>query len=164
MRIVVADTGPLQYLILIGHIDILPRLFESITIPRVVQKEMLHPAAPQAVRIWAEAPPSWLAVAPDVPESDATLQKLGAGEHAAIMLALVIKADLVLMDDRAGVAAARAKGLSTTGTLGVIDLAARSGLVNPEAAFEQLKATNFRRPPAILEAMLAVWRKDGARE
>ena len=161
MRIVVADTGPLQYLLLIGHIDILPRLFESIAIPAAVQKEMLHPAAPQAVRTWAEVPPSWLAVAPDAPDSDAALQKLGAGEHAAILLALAMRADLVLIDDRAGVAAALAKGLNTTGTLGVVDLAARRGLIDLETAFEQLKSTNFRRPPAILEAMLDAWRKSG---
>jgi len=42
----------------------------------------------------------------------------------------------------------------------VLDLAARSGLVDLEAAFEQLKATNFRRPPALLEAMLSAWRRD----
>jgi predicted nucleic acid-binding protein len=160
VRIVVADTGPLQYLLLIGHIDILPRLFESVTIPVAVQKEMLHPAAPQAVRTWAETPPSWVAVTPDVPDSDVALQRLGAGERAAIVLALAMRAELVLMDDRAGVAAALAKGLRTTGTLGVLDLAARSGLVDLEAAFDQLKATNFRRPPAVLEAMLAAWRKD----
>jgi predicted nucleic acid-binding protein len=160
LRIVVADTGPLQYLVIIGHIDILPRLFESVTIPAAVQTEMLHPGAPQAVRTWAGAPPSWLAVAPGVPDSDATLQKLDAGERAAIMLALAMKAELVLMDDRAGFAAAVAKGLRITGTLGVLDLAARSGLVDLEAAFEQLKATNFRRPPAIFEAMLAAWHKE----
>ncbi len=160
MRIVVSDTGPLQYLVLIGHIDILPRLFESVTIPVAVQNEMLHPAAPQAVRMWAETPPLWLAVAPDVRDSDAILQRLGAGERATIVLALAMKAELVLMDDRAGVAALLAKGLSTTGTLGVLDLAARSGLVDLESAFEQLKVTNFRRPPAILETMIAAWRKD----
>ena len=33
MRVVVADTGPLRYLLAIGHIDILPQLFETISIP-----------------------------------------------------------------------------------------------------------------------------------
>jgi predicted nucleic acid-binding protein len=39
---------------------------------------------------------------------------LDPGEQAAIALAVAIKADLVLMDDRAGVAAARKKGLRAT--------------------------------------------------
>jgi len=33
MRLVVADTGPLNYLILIEAIDLLPKLFETIFIP-----------------------------------------------------------------------------------------------------------------------------------
>lgn len=161
MRIVVADTSPLQYLVLIGHAELLPRLFETVTIPALVQAEMLHSGAPQAVRDWAGAPPPWLIVS-SVPLHDgAAFSKLHAGEAAAIVLALSIQAELILMDDRAGVAAALTQGLAVIGTLGVLDLAARSGLVDLDEVFTRLKATNFRYPPALLTAMLAAWRKDG---
>jgi hypothetical protein len=50
-------TGPLQYLVLIGAIDVVPRLFEAVTIPAVVQAELLHPVAPAVVRAWAGTPP-----------------------------------------------------------------------------------------------------------
>jgi predicted nucleic acid-binding protein len=160
VRIVVADTGPLQYLVLIGHIDLMPRLFEAVTIPTVVQTEMLNPAAPQAVRNCTAARPSWLTVSPAPSDADVALQGLDAGEHAAIALALSVRAELILMDDRAGVAAALMKGLAVIGTLGVLDLAARRGLVDLEAAFARLIATNFRYPPMLLGAMLAAWRKD----
>jgi predicted nucleic acid-binding protein len=30
VRLVIADTGPVNYLILIGHIDILPALFDKV--------------------------------------------------------------------------------------------------------------------------------------
>jgi predicted nucleic acid-binding protein len=33
--IVVADSGPLRYLVVIGHIDILPSLFNQVLIPAV---------------------------------------------------------------------------------------------------------------------------------
>jgi len=33
VRLVIADTGPINYLLLIGHIDILPALFEKVTLP-----------------------------------------------------------------------------------------------------------------------------------
>jgi hypothetical protein len=36
MRLVVADTGPLNYLILIAAIDVLPNLFETIFVPVAV--------------------------------------------------------------------------------------------------------------------------------
>ena len=60
--IVVADTSPINYLSLIGHIDILPALYGQIVIPSTVQEEMLHPSAPLAVRALAEHPPRWLEV------------------------------------------------------------------------------------------------------
>ncbi|HRJ17873.1 MAG TPA: hypothetical protein PLF84_02480 [Bryobacteraceae bacterium] len=50
MRLVVSDTGPVDYLILIGHIEILPRIFEKVLIPDVVFKEPGHTKAPDAVR------------------------------------------------------------------------------------------------------------------
>ncbi len=57
MRLVVADTGPLNYLVLIGAIDLLPKLFETVLVPQAVCDELRHPVAPALVRIWAEHPP-----------------------------------------------------------------------------------------------------------
>src|ERR1051326_3195604 len=132
MRLVVADTGPLNYLILIEAVDLLPRLFEHILIPAAVYAELSHADAPASVRAFAATKATWLEVHPDpAPDAaNATDPSLDEGERAAIALAASIGADLILMDDRAGVAAARRHGLSVTGTLGVLDLAARHGLVD----------------------------------
>jgi predicted nucleic acid-binding protein len=56
MRLIVADTSPLYYLLLIDHIDLLPRLFKTVFIPDAVHQELLHPAAPPRVREWAANP------------------------------------------------------------------------------------------------------------
>ena len=45
MRPVVADTGPLHYLVLIDAIDILPKLFGRVLIPEIVAVELSHSAA-----------------------------------------------------------------------------------------------------------------------
>jgi predicted nucleic acid-binding protein len=87
------------------------------------------------------------------------MPKLDDGERAAIALALAVKADLVLMDDQDGVAAARRQGLTVTGTLGVLDLAARRGLIDLAAAFERLKATTFYYRQGLLDDLLARHRK-----
>lgn len=50
MRLVVGDTEPLNYLVLIGRIDILPKLFEKVLVPQAVCNELRHPAAPPRVR------------------------------------------------------------------------------------------------------------------
>ena len=44
--IAVFDTRPLNYLILIGYIDVLPKLFDEILIPRAVADELSHHEAP----------------------------------------------------------------------------------------------------------------------
>jgi predicted nucleic acid-binding protein len=152
-RLVIADASPLHYLVLIGCSDILPTLFERVFIPTVVRDELVHPETPEIVRTWTENSPSWLEVclAPSI--DDPSLQPLDDGGKAAITLAL--KADLILMDDRAGVAVARAKGFAATGTLGLLDLGARRQLLKLNEAFARLKTTNFRYPPEIMEALLA---------
>jgi predicted nucleic acid-binding protein len=45
MRIVVADTSPLFYLLSIDHIDLLPQLFGTVFVPDAVHMELCHPAA-----------------------------------------------------------------------------------------------------------------------
>jgi predicted nucleic acid-binding protein len=80
--------------------------------------------------------------------------RLGEGERAAIALAHAIGATLILMDDRAGVAAARSHGLEATGTLGVLVRAASQNLVDLPQAVERLKATNFRYRPELLDTLL----------
>jgi predicted nucleic acid-binding protein len=140
MQLVVADTGPLHYLVLAGDIELLPKLFEHVLVPRVVRDELADAEAPQTVRDWIAHAPGWLDVQPDHPgDDDVAVAKLDEGERAVIALALTVKADLVLMDDRDGVDVARRRGLAVTGTLGVLDLAARRGLIDLAAAFEQVR-------------------------
>jgi predicted nucleic acid-binding protein len=155
MRIVVADTGPINYLVLIEAIDLLPKLFDLVCVPQTVFGELTHHDTPPAVRTWVGQAPDWFKVDPDPTiMSDETTAHLDAGEQAAIALAVAIKADLVLMDDRAGVMAAREMGLRATGTLGVLDLAARRGLVDLAAAFTRLKTTGFYYRQGLLDGLL----------
>lgn len=65
---------------------------------------------------------------------DPALQSLDDGERAAISLAELLHADSILIDERKGTSAALSKGFEVTGTLGVLDLAARRGLVNLDDA------------------------------
>jgi predicted nucleic acid-binding protein len=70
-------------------------------------------------------------------------------------LATHLGAELVLMDDRTGVAAARALGLAVTGTLGLLDRAAQRGMIDLGAAFALLRATNFHCKADLLNSLLA---------
>jgi predicted nucleic acid-binding protein len=60
--IVIADSTPLNYLILIHQVDLLPQLFDRILIPPAVFEELQHQETPDVVRGWIARPPSWLHV------------------------------------------------------------------------------------------------------
>ena len=156
LRVVISDTSPVHYLVLIGHVALLPDLYKEVLIPQSVADELQRPAAPEPVRRWIADPPQWLQVVSLTAQpSFRSLDRLDRGEHDAIVLALELKADLVLMDDREAVQEARGLGLSVTGTLGVLDRAAQRGLIELAPAIAQLRQTNFRVDPALLERLLA---------
>lgn len=154
MLVVVADTSPIRYLAQIDQIDLLPRLFGKIFVPSVVADELRHPSAPQAVQAWMKEMPGWVEVSPDIDAADPVLRRLDPGERSAIMLGLSLKADLILIDDRKGAAAALQKGLESTGTLGVLDRAAQRGLIDLADALARLKQTNFRYRQEMMDALL----------
>ncbi|HEY1947793.1 MAG TPA: DUF3368 domain-containing protein [Bryobacteraceae bacterium] len=156
MRLVIADTGPINYLILIGCIDLLSALFEKVILPAQVRAELSTRKTPALVRNWIANPPTWVEVreTPVAFDPDPLLKGIHEGEQAAIALAAALNADLLLMDDRKAVIAARGKGLRVTGTLGILELAAQDGLTDFTQAIERLRQTNFRSPEALLDALL----------
>lgn len=150
---------------LTGDIELLPRLFGRVLTPQVVLDELANRETPAAVRTWIAQAPSWLEVHPNPNAGcdNGPAPKLDDGECAVIALALAVEADLVLMDDQEGVMVARRQGLASTGTLGVLDLAARQRLIDLAAAFERLKATSFYYRQGLLDALLAQHRKGDAK-
>ncbi len=49
MKVVIADTSPLNYLILVDAVEILPRLYGRIFIPNIVLEELINEDAPKEV-------------------------------------------------------------------------------------------------------------------
>jgi predicted nucleic acid-binding protein len=91
-RLVIADAGPLHYLVLTGYSDVLPTLFEQVFVPTIVRNELAHDEAPEVVRAWIENPPGWLEVRVAPVTDDPSLQPLDDGERAA-MNALLAQED-----------------------------------------------------------------------
>jgi len=151
--IVVSDTSPLNYLVLIDLQHILPDLFERILIPAAVRDELQSAGAPEPIARFMAAAPAWLEIR-EVSEVDPRLQQLDPGEREAITLA-ALSAGSVLIDERKGRLAARERGLAVSGTLGVLDLAARRGLVNLSDALRLLEGTTFRVSPRLLRLIRA---------
>jgi predicted nucleic acid-binding protein len=77
--------------------------------------------------------------------------QLGPGEQQAISLALAIGATLLLCDDRDARETAERSGLRVTGTIGVLQQAARIGRLNLRDTVARLSQTSFRMSRALLE-------------
>ena len=56
---VVADAGPLRYLIVIEAADVLRRLYDRVLLPETVAAELQAAPTPAAVRAWLLQPPAW---------------------------------------------------------------------------------------------------------
>jgi predicted nucleic acid-binding protein len=153
--LVIADTSPLPYLVLIDHSAILPTLFGQVLIPPTVAEELQRPCTPAAVRAWMASPPAWLEIRTPRQPLAITALPLGAGEREAISLAQDLRADLVLMDDLEGREEAEHHGLAVMGTLRVLELAAEHGLIDFPAAITNLQATSFHLPVSLIREMLA---------
>ena len=153
--IVVADTSPLNYLVVIGEIELLPRLYKTITIPAAVAHELRQPDAPEEVRAWIGSPPPWLIMKEPAAFHDSRLADLDRGERDALALALQEKADLVLIDERDARSVAEQCGLVVAGTLRVLATAASRNLIDLRHAFTLLRATSFRASPKLFETLLA---------
>lgn len=153
--IVVADTSPLNYLIRLGHPDVLQEIYGRVLVPRAVLIEMQHPEAPSEVRAWASAPPAWLEER-DVQQIDRSLAaELGAGEREAISLALEVDADVLLIDERAGRQEAEARHIEVAGTLAVLLQASLRGYFDFPDAIEQLRQYGFRASRPVEALMLS---------
>lgn len=120
--LVVSDTSPLTALLTIGREDLLRALFAQVLIPPAVETELRrsHPLLPD-----------WLQVKTPTHIPDAILNvRLDPGETEALALALELRADTVLMDERFGRQAARELGLRATGLLGCLIQAKEARLLN----------------------------------
>jgi predicted nucleic acid-binding protein len=151
--IVVADTTPLCHLAWIGADGVLAALFGEVHVPEMVMVELQAAGAPESVRAWANRPPVWLKIHPNAAETDrlAEFTTIDAGERAALALALELSASLVVADDRAARSAAVELGFVITGTLSILERAARTQLLDFEESIVKLRATGFWVRETIIE-------------
>lgn len=157
-RVVAADTSPLNYLVLIGSVEVLPQLYGRVAVPGAVLREITARDAPDAVRKWIRSEPDWIDIVDPPPEfggMDRATASLDAGELAAIRLAGSRIGSLLLIDEAAGRLVAARLGIRVTGTLGILRDAAEEGLVDLGEAVERLGKTNFRASASLIRKILS---------
>ncbi|GGA54772.1 DUF3368 domain-containing protein [Okeania sp. KiyG1] len=128
--IIVSDTTPISELAKVKHLDLLPQIFGKVVIPQGVFNELqkgTHPVAKFVQNL------SWLEVVTvNNQQLVEELQKsfnLHLGESEAIALAEEIGASQLLIDEKAARKVAMARKLPLIGTVGILLLAKRRGLL-----------------------------------
>lgn len=129
--IVVSDTSPITNLAAIGQLDLLRQLYDSVIIPLAVYNEMVSVdrVVPGTLEVQTF---DWIQTQ-TVADSNRVVEiqeNIHLGEAEAIVLALELEADLLLMDERRGRAVAMSYGVNVTGLLGVLLQAKRNGLLS----------------------------------
>lgn len=150
--IVVSDTSPLNYLILIDAIHVLPKLFLDVFTTRLVLQELIHPRAPEPVRSWAHSPPQWLSVFDPIRLLPSTA-RLDPGEASAISLAKERGVTNILIDELKGTKIAAQERLFPIPTLAIVEIGIEKKFLTPEA-IEQLRRTTIRCPRKLFDAAL----------
>lgn len=115
---------------------------------------MQQQAAPEKVRAWIAAAPAWLEVRVPSNAPDDSLAKRDAGERDAIMLAIELRADQLVVDDREGRKRAEERSIAVIGTLGVLREAATLALLDLRVAVERLRTTSYYVAPEVLKSLL----------
>lgn len=138
--VIIADTSCLIILHKIGELDLLQRLFSQVTITPKIAEEYQNEL------------PAWVRVAsPNEKSYRAIAEILDDGEASAIALALDTSASRLILDDIRARKYAKRLNLSVTGTLGIIALAQKRGIV-PSAMniIDKIQNTNFRLSDRVL--------------
>lgn len=157
MRVVICNTSPLQYLHQVGLLHILPELFGSVQIPLAVVDEI-----GQGRKYGIDLPDikqlQWLSVKS---VSDYGLLPqiagFGRGEIEVIALGLESKERILILDDNKARRFALAIGLEIVGTLGLLALAKKRGLVDSVLPIlDELQELQFRMSDRIRQAIVTL--------
>jgi predicted nucleic acid-binding protein len=152
--IIIADTSPINYLILIDEIDVLRALYGRVLIPPTVEEELTRSRAPEAVRLWLGQSPIWLEVRAPLGSADRQLAQLDPGERDAMLLAEELHADQLIIDESRGRQEAQRRHLPFTGTLGILRAGAKSGLLDLKSAVRRLRLTSFHVSEDVLDRLI----------
>lgn len=153
ISLVVSNATPLIALDACNHLDLLRALYGRLIIPEEVDRELsrgggtaLPAGLTAAHRVWIEVRPV------SNPPSAALLTRLDAGEAEVIALALEIGASLVLIDEKIGLKVAREEGLKAIGSVGILLLAKKKGLLlEVKPRLHEMRSKGIRLKDSFIE-------------
>lgn len=142
---IISDSSPLIALAKINRFELLRDLFKEINISQAVYKELVGRGKEKIgeKEVTQGIKNGWIKVL-EAREREPYALLLGEGEGETIALAKERRARVVIMDDRKGYILAKTLGITVIGTLGVILLAYKSGMIsNMKNELDNLRENGF---------------------
>ena len=130
--LVVSNTSPIMNLASIGELDLLRQQFGEVVVPAAVIDELkLDSDYTGTSEIRAAMTTGWLRQVnlDDDKLARALRRELDDGEAEAIALALQLKIETILMDERDGRSIAKSMGLNPIGVIGILIRAKQNGSI-----------------------------------
>jgi predicted nucleic acid-binding protein len=157
MREAISNTSPLLYPYRIGIVKWLPKLFGEVWTPTAVVKE-LEEGRERGYDVPDPRDYDWLRIVePHAVPSEWLALDLGAGELAAMSMALENPVRIVLLDDALARRIAQAAGLEVWGTLRILLEAKSQGLTESiEPLVDRLKKSGMWISDDIRQRVLAL--------
>lgn len=153
-KVVIADAGPLIAFARLHQLDLLPQIFSRVLVTDIVLRECAGRADfPESPLIRMAVTTKQLELCTPL-DFSAFVQEIDAGEASAIAMAIESGCG-VLMDDKAGRRMATHLGIPVIGTIGVLVLAKRKGLVSlVKPLLDNLVSSGYFLSEALLTAAL----------
>lgn len=154
--IAVSNTTPLRYLIAIEQQHLLGQLFETVFVPAAVHEELTEARTPENVRLCVLSFPAWYEVRSVTEIHEATFPvALHRGEREAILLAELLRPDVILIDEQIGRTIASSRNLPVSGTLGILERADLLGFIRDfPQILNKLKTSGFYIAASLEQKLL----------
>jgi predicted nucleic acid-binding protein len=156
VRPAVVNASPLIVLARAGYLDLLPKLFSLIRVPRGVVHEVNAGPTDEPLRRLLNGK-DWLSIVDLEPLlSPLATARLGRGETEVLEFARTHEGTVALLDDKAARRAAAILNIPVIGSLGVLAAASRAGfLPNFDTGAEALVRAGLYVDPAIVAELAA---------
>ncbi|BAZ70448.1 MAG: DUF3368 domain-containing protein [Pelatocladus maniniholoensis HA4357-MV3] len=157
--LIVSNTSPILNLAIVDQLLLLYQQFGEVLIPSAVLDELkIGEERPGSQTIREAISAGWIQIreVTNEPLTQLLKQTLDKGEAEAIALAIELKADWILLDEREGRKVAQSLGLKVTGILGIILRAKQVGeLESLQPVIDNLiSKAGFRIAPELLAQIL----------
>lgn len=155
--VLVSNSSPIIHLAKINKLSLLKDLYGKLFVPQKVYSECTDTRYYQnEVKLINNA--DWLQVKTILDYKLFSLlnSELDAGEAEALILAMELNADLILLDDKEARVKGRILDIRATGTLGVLIKAKQKCLIDSlEVNITQLQDSGFRLSPNLIAKVLS---------